>query len=174
MTTNIETLPMELFQAIVARLGQRDHYSTALVCRAWKDPALDALWRTADVLIEDLMEVLAPVTFSVAVSSTLSTLIGEELSTSLLLGTRLWRPRRSNEPPVSRTFHPPRSESDFPCPSPPPSVGCSVYDHSISPGTQRQLGPMSQRQTSPNRLARLGWLGWKGHRNAGGPQRDHR
>lgn len=52
-------LAPELLLHIMAYLPSGTLASAAVVCRAWKDPALDVLWRAID--LKNLLRVLAPV-----------------------------------------------------------------------------------------------------------------
>lgn len=51
-------LPTELLVHIVAFLPQSSLAAAAVTCQAWKDPALDRLWRVVN--LKGLLRVLAP------------------------------------------------------------------------------------------------------------------
>lgn len=51
-------LAPELLEEVLSRLPLRDVAAAAITCRAWKELALDILWK--DINLVDLLNVLAP------------------------------------------------------------------------------------------------------------------
>lgn len=92
MTTDIQSLPVELLHAVLSLLRSKDLYRSAFVSRVWRDVALDVLWGKKDVHIKNLMEVLAPTRLAAAdiVRPSQSGKLGTHANVGILvlLGTR--------------------------------------------------------------------------------------